>query len=81
MAFNASELSLMAHTGADNGNNFWFYANSAADNIATSGFFNDATHMLRQGDLIYRVDTGGSYRVTSATGAATVTAALISTVL
>ena len=76
MAFDITELSQMAYTGAAAGANaHWFYRNSEADTATASGFFNGATHMLKNLDTIYIANTGVTLRVSSATGAATVTTA------
>jgi hypothetical protein len=54
MAFNIKELAPMGYTGAapNLANHFWFYANSAADDIDGAGFFNAAAPSMRPGDLV-----------------------------
>jgi hypothetical protein len=59
MAFNKSELSQMAYTGANGGNAFWYYSNSDGDTVTDAGYFNDAAEELSVGDLIYDVDGAG----------------------
>jgi hypothetical protein len=65
MAFTVSELSLMAYTGANGGHHQLAYANTAEDDVAAAGFFNDASGILKVGDRIYDIDGGVEYRVAS----------------
>lgn len=78
MAFAQSELSLMAYTGTQGGNHFYFYLNSASDDVTAANFFDDVADSVSQGDLLYDVDGGGMYRLTESEGA--VTAAAITTI-
>lgn len=65
MAFAKSELSLMAYNGVSGGgNHFWFYLNSAEDDVTEAGFFDDllgagddAKPRISEGDLVYVVDS------------------------
>lgn len=70
MAFAKSELSLMGYNGvAGGGNHFWFYLNSAEDDITAAGFFDDllgtdGKPRVTDGDLVYSApDTIGSLAV------------------
>ncbi|MCH9735554.1 MAG: hypothetical protein K0U78_13545 [Actinomycetia bacterium] len=74
MAFAQSELSLMAYTGTQGGNHFYFYLNSAGDTVTTAGFFDDVADSVSQGDLLYDVDGGGLFRLTESEGEVTATA-------
>lgn len=78
MAFTASQVSLMASTGAaTTQNNLWFYTNSAADTVTGTGFFNPVSHLLRVGDLIFLGNTGLYHRVaTNSGGVVAISAAL-----
>lgn len=54
--FDFSELSQMGYTGAaERGNHFWFYTNTAEDDLTGANFMDDASAVLREGDLIYSV--------------------------
>ena len=75
MTFAARDLSVLAYA---NGFTLWHYATIDAD-VSGAGYFNDASDMLRTGDiLITNVDTDGTldtkmYTVTdNASGAVTV---------
>lgn len=89
MAYNAKQLARQGGAGYAAGNvkSKWMYA--SADTlaaIAASGYFNDATKRLNQGDLIDVIaGVGGTLEtgvliVTSAKGAATVTTSIKSSV-
>lgn len=74
MAFAQSELSLMAYTGTQGGNHFYFYLNSAEDDVSAANFFDDVADSVSRGDLLYDVDGGGLFRLTESEGAVTATA-------
>jgi hypothetical protein len=79
MAYSARNLSVLSYA---NGFTLWHYTtNDAATAVATAGYFNDASDLLRKGDLILANTSTGStltakiYSVaTSAAGAVTVAA-------
>lgn len=75
MAFAKSELAQMAYTGANGGNAFWFYSNTASDTVTATGFFNDAAEELSEGDVVFDVTGAVFYSVSNiASGVVTVTA-------
>lgn len=75
MAYDNTELSQMAYTGANGGNSLFFYANSGGDTVTASGFFDDVADVLNVGDIILDVDGGIFYRVSAISdGAVTVAA-------
>ncbi|PIW30486.1 MAG: hypothetical protein COW30_02040 [Rhodospirillales bacterium CG15_BIG_FIL_POST_REV_8_21_14_020_66_15] len=58
MAFKSKDLSVLSYA---NGFTLWHYATTdpAAD-VDTTGYFNEAAHMLRTGDMVMaNVDTDG----------------------
>lgn len=59
MAYQSKDLSVIAYA---NGFTMWHYTTpDLAADVDSSGYFNEAAHMLRVGDLIVaNVDTGGS---------------------
>lgn len=69
MAFNAQELSVMAVTGAGTTTNrFWFYANTAEDDITGNDFFNDVADQISTGDLLYSCSNGQMARMVNTAG-------------
>jgi hypothetical protein len=70
MAFVPAELSLMGYNGVrdgDNkgvGNHFFFYANTAGDDLEDAGFFNSITKKVTTGDLLFDVDSGAFAQLT-----------------
>ncbi len=59
MAYKSNDLSVLSYA---NGFTLWHYAtqDTAAD-VDTAGYFNEASHMIRQGDMIMaNVDTDGT---------------------
>lgn len=75
MAYDNTELSQMAYTGANGGNSLFFYANSGSDTVTATGFFNDVADVLNVGDIILDVDGGIFYRVSAiSSGVVTVAA-------
>ena len=64
MALQMEELSMMAYTGAGGGHHMWFYANTEEDDATAAGFFDDASHMIREYDLIYVGSDGQLLQVT-----------------
>lgn len=74
MAFDRSELSLMAYTGVAGGRHLYFYLNSAGDDITAGGFFDPVSDAVSNGDLLYDVDSSIMYATAVADGAVTVTA-------
>lgn len=75
MAFAKSELAQMAYTGANGGNAFWFYSNTASDTVTAVGFFDDAAAELSVGDVLFDVAGPVFYSVSDITdGAVTVAA-------
>lgn len=73
MAFERTELSLMAYTGTVEGNHFYFYANTAEDDVTAANFFDEEAESISNGDLLYDSSTGGQYRLTVAEGVVTAT--------
>jgi len=59
MAFVSKDLSVLSYA---NGFTLWHYATvDAAASVDTAGYFNNAAHMLRVGDMIMaNVDTDGT---------------------
>ncbi|MDA1091508.1 MAG: hypothetical protein O3A85_14515 [Proteobacteria bacterium] len=59
MAFNSKDLSVLAYA---NGFTLWHYTTvDLAITVDTSGYFNDATDMVRIGDMVLaNVDTDGT---------------------
>jgi len=59
MAYNAKNLSVLAYA---NGFTLWHYTTADAANVVDNiGYFNAATEMLRNGDMILaNADTGGA---------------------
>jgi hypothetical protein len=59
MAFVSKDLSVLSYA---NGFTLWHYATvDAAAAVDTEGYFNDASHMLRTGDIVLaNVDTDGT---------------------
>ena len=69
MAYSSSELSLLAGSGAG-GNGFRLYHYLTADTpltVDTAGYFNNATNMLKVGDLILVVQVDSVSTPTSVT--------------
>ena len=57
--FQRKELSLMAYNGVEDGaNHLWFYLNSAEDDVAATGFFDDLADEVTDYDFIYVGATG-----------------------
>ncbi|MBC8337140.1 MAG: hypothetical protein H8E39_00475 [Alphaproteobacteria bacterium] len=59
MAFNAKDLSVLAYA---NGFTLWHYTTTdLSTDVDTSGYLNDATDIVRVGDMILaNADTGGT---------------------
>ena len=59
MAYQSKDLSVLAYA---NGFTLWHYTTvDAASAVDTEGYFNDASHMVRVGDMIMaNVDTDGT---------------------
>lgn len=59
MAFKSKDLSVLAYA---NGFTLWHYTTvDAAADVDTAGYFNDASDMLRVGDMLFaNVDTDGT---------------------
>ena len=80
MAFAAGTLSKVTGHANYTLGNFWEYKEAEIlANIVASGYFNSATNLLQNGDviLVRGSDTTGLRRVSSATAAATVTVATL----
>lgn len=80
MAFAAGTLSKVTGHANYTLGNFWEYKEAETlANIVASGYFNSATNLLQNGDviLVRGSDTTGLRRVSSATAAATVTVATL----
>lgn len=76
MAFADGTLTkVTGHANSTLGNTWEYFEDEAVATIAASGYFNDATEDLQNGDIVFiRGNDGtGFAQVTSATGAATVT--------
>lgn len=74
MAFKSKDLSVLAYA---NGFTLWHYTTTdAAAAVDTAGYFNDASDMLRVGDMLFaNIDTegtpgGGIFYVNANTGGA-----------
>jgi len=59
MAFQSKDLSVLAYA---NGFTLWHYTTAdLASDVDTTGYFNDASDMLRVGDMLFaNVDTDGT---------------------
>jgi len=81
MAFTLANLvKTSSHANADEGQQWSYKEDATVAAIAASGYFNSATNVLRQGDVIVIFGNNGTgiCRVSSATGAGTVTVAALS---
>jgi hypothetical protein len=59
----------MGQTGAGAvTNRFWFYTNSATDDITAENFFNAAEAQISTGDLLYSVSNGQMARMVNTSG-------------
>jgi hypothetical protein len=63
MAFTASEMSLMAYTGANGGHHLYWYSNTESDDVTAANFFDGFVAQLKEGDVIVDIDGAMFYIV------------------